>query len=266
MSASHVHALRERPGRVEILGRRLECAWTGPGPDDAPTIVFLHEGLGSVSTWRDFPSRLAAATGCGALVYSRAGHGGSEPLLAPRTPRYLHVEALEVLPEVLARFGIARPFLFGHSDGATIALLFAALHPAVPRALVAEAPHAFVEEESLAGIRRAVEAFERLRLRDRLARHHGEGTDALFHAWADTWLAPSFRDWNVEEALGAITCPVLVVQGEADEYGTLKQVTSVVSRVSGEARSLVLPGCGHAPHAERGDEVLAAAAATFRAA
>lgn len=255
--------LRAHPGGVDVLGRRLECAWSGPSPDEAPTIVFLHEGLGSVSTWRDFPARLAAASGCGALVYGRAGHGASAPPAGPRSVRYLHEEALEVLPALLARFALPRPFLFGHSDGATIALLFAAARPSAVRALVAEAPHVFVEDEALAGIRRARDAWEAGTLRERLERHHGPGADALFRAWEGIWTSPSFRGWNVEGELAAITCRVLVVQGEDDEYGTLRQVESVVSRVAGEARSLVLPGCGHAPHAERRDEVLAAAAAFF---
>lgn len=262
MSASLLDDLRARPGSVRILGRRFECAWIGPSPEDAPTIVFLHEALGSVSTWRGFPARLAAASRCGALVYGRPGHGASDAPKAARTTAYLHEEALEVLPAVLARFGIESPFLFGHSDGATIALLFAAAHPAT-RAVVAEAPHVFVEEESLTGIRRAAEAYAAGRLREKLARHHGKATDALFHAWADTWLSPAFRDWNVEDALGAISCPVLVVQGEEDGYATLAQVASVVSRVAGEAFSLVLPECGHAPHSERPGEVLSAAAALF---
>ncbi len=256
--------VRARPGAVDVLGRRLECAWIGPGPGEAPTIVFLHEGLGSVSTWRDFPARLAAASGCGALVYGRAGHGASSPPAGPRSVRYLHEEALDVLPAVLELFAVPRPFLFGHSDGATIALLFAGAHPAAARGVVAEAPHVFVEEEALAGIRRTVSAYEGGGLRERLGRHHGTGTDALLRAWAGIWTSPEFRGWNVEEALPAITCPVLVVQGQDDEYGTLRQVESVLARVSGEARSLVLPGCGHAPHAERRDEVLAAAAAFFR--
>ncbi len=254
---------RARPGTVDVLGLTLEVGWNGPGPDEAPTIVFLHEGLGSVSTWRDFPARLAAVSGCGALVYGRAGHGGSSASRGPRSIRYLHEEALDVLPAVLDRFELVRPFLFGHSDGATIALLYAAAHPSCVRALVAEAPHVFVEEEALAGIRRAADAYASTGLRDRLSRHHGPATDALFAAWSGIWLSAGFRAWNVEDALGSIACPVLVVQGEDDEYGTLRQVESILSRVPG-ARSLVLPSCGHAPHAERRDGVLAAAGAFFR--
>lgn len=255
------------PARVAALrvgGRRLEHRWIGPPPGEAPTIVFLHEGLGSVSTWRDFPARLAESAGCGALVFSRAGHGRSDPPDGPRSIRYLDEEALEVLPAVLAALSVVRPILFGHSDGATIALLYAGAHPDSLRGAILEAPHVNVEENALAGIRRTVEVYETGALREKLRRHHGGGTDALFHAWSGIWLSPEFRGWNVEDRLASITCPVLVVQGEDDEYGTLAQVHAVVSRVAGPARALVLPGCGHSPHAEKPVEVLTAAAAFVR--
>jgi len=248
----------------ELFGRRLEYRWIGPGPGEAPTIVFLHEALGSTSTWRDFPARLAAASGCGALVYSRTGHGGSEPLSGPRSERYLHEEALEVLPAVLAHFSLSDVVLFGHSDGASIAIIHAGAQPGAARGLILEAPHVFVEEAAHGGVLRAIEAYETTDLRDRLSRHHGEGTDGLFRAWAEVWLRPAFRDWNIEEYLPSITCPVLVIQGEDDQYGTPKQVEAVVSQVRGAVRKLVLPKCGHAPHSERRNEVLAATAGFVR--
>jgi len=248
-------------GSFEVLGRRLEYRWIGPGPGEAPTIVFLHEALGSVSTWRDFPARLAAASGCSALVYSRTGHGGSEPLSGLRSERYLHEEALDVLPAVLAHFSLSDVVLFGHSDGASISLIHAGAQPEAVRGLILEAPHVFVEEAAHGGILKAIEAYETRSLCERLSRHHGEGTDTLFRAWAEIWLRPSFRGWNIEEYLPSITCPVLVIQGEDDQYGTLRQVDSVVSQVRGPARRFVLSKCGHAPHAERPDEVLAATAA-----
>ena len=257
----------EAPARIPALcvgGRTLEHRWTGPPPSEAPTIVFLHEGLGSVSTWRDFPARLSEVTGCGALVFSRAGHGQSDPPAGPRSVRYLHEEALDVLPAVLEAVSVVRPVLFGHSDGATIALLYAAAHPDAVLGAIVEAPHVNVEEEALAGIRRTVEAYEAGALREKLKRHHGDGTDALFRAWSGIWLSPAFRGWNIEDRLASITCPVLVVHGEDDEYGTLAQVESVLSHVKGPAHSLVLPRCGHAPHAEKPDEVLAAAATFVR--
>ncbi len=254
----------KREGTFEVLGRRLEYRWIGPGPEDAATIVFLHEGLGSVSLWRDFPSRLAAETGCGALVYSRAGHGRSGPPPGPQSDRYLHEEALEVLPAVLGRFGLKETVLFGHSDGASIALIHAGARPDAVRGLILEAPHVFVEQAALEGIRRAIAAYETGSLHQRLERHHGEGTDALFRAWSETWLRPSFQSWNIEQVLPSITCRALVIQGEEDEYGTARQVEAILKQVGGPARPLMLPRCGHSPHSERPDDVLEAAARFVR--
>jgi len=245
---------------VEILGRRLEYRWIGPRPGDAPSIVFLHEGLGSVGMWRDFPDRLAAATGCGALVYSRTGHGGSGPVHGPRPVRYMHDEALEVLPGLFRHLELETAALFGHSDGASIALIHTGAHPDSVRALVVEAPHLFVETVSIEGIERITADYGTTNLKERLARHHGANTDAMFRAWSDVWLRPEFRTWNIEEYLPAIECPVLVIQGEDDPYGTLAQVGAVVRQVRGPAESLILPRCGHSPHSERPEEVLAAAA------
>lgn len=243
-----------------ILGRRLEYRWIGPRPADAPAIVFLHEGLGCLGMWRDFPERLASASGCGALVYSRVGYGGSDSLSGMWPIRYMHDEALEVLPAVLEHFKLENVILFGHSDGASIALIHAGAHPNSVRALILEAPHVFVEPVSIEGIERIKVDYETTRLKERLARHHGTNTDSMFRAWSDVWLRPEFRQWNIEEYLPAIECPVLVVQGEDDQYGTVKQVDAVVNQVGGPAESLVLPRCGHSPHSERPEEVLEAAA------
>jgi pimeloyl-ACP methyl ester carboxylesterase len=244
---------------VEILGRRLEYRWTGPPPGEAPTIVFLHEGLGCVAMWRDFPDRLSAATGCGALVYSRMGYGGSDPLNGRRPTRYMHDEALVVLPAFFGHFGLEKVVLFGHSDGGSIALIHAGAHPGSVRALIVEASHVFVEPVSLEGIARITADYGTTRLKERLARYHGGNTDSMFRGWSDVWLSPEFRTWNIEEYLPAIECPVLVVQGEDDQYGTIRQVDAVMTQVRGPAESLVLPGCGHSPHSERPDEVLEAA-------
>ena len=244
----------------EVIGRHLEYRWIGPRPGDAPSIVFLHEGLGCVAMWRDFPDRLAAAAGCGALVYSRTGYGGSGALVGRRPVRYMHDEALEVLPAVLGHFELEQAVLFGHSDGASIALIHAGAHSGTVRALVVEAPHVFVEPVSIEGITRIAADYETTNLRDRLTRYHGSNTDAMFRAWSDVWLSPEFRQWNIEEYLPAIACPVVVVQGEDDQYGTIRQVEAVVRQVGGPAESLVLPRCGHSPHSERSDEVLEAAA------
>jgi pimeloyl-ACP methyl ester carboxylesterase len=243
----------------EILGRHLEYRWIGPHPGDAPSIVFLHEGLGCMGTWWGFPDRLASATGCGALVYSRIGYGGSDSLIGKRPIRYMHDEALGVLPAVLEHFKLEKVLLFGHSDGASIALIHAGAHSNSVLGLIVEAPHVFVESISIEGIERITAEYGTTRLKERLARYHGSNTDSMFRGWSDVWLSPGFRKWNIEEYLPAIECPVLVVQGENDQYGTLKQVDAVVAQVGGSVESLVLPRCGHSPHSERPDEVLEAA-------
>ncbi|HEX5870767.1 MAG TPA: alpha/beta hydrolase, partial [Longimicrobium sp.] len=236
----------------------LECRWIGPGADEAPTIVFLHEGLGSVSTWRDFPDALAAATGCGALVYSRAGYGKSDPVDLPRPVRFMHDEA-RLLPDVLAAAGIREAILLGHSDGASIALIAAGTE-SIPglRALVLEAPHTFAEPCGLESIAKIADVYRTTNLRERLARHHGDNTDVAFWGWNRVWLHPDFRAWNIEDALPGITVPALVVQGEDDEYGSWKQVESIQRHSGGPVETLRVPRCGHAPHAEQRDAVLAA--------
>ncbi|MCM3878406.1 MAG: alpha/beta hydrolase [Thermoanaerobaculia bacterium] len=248
----------------QVLGSHLEYRWIGPKPADAPTIVFLHEGLGCVGTWRGFPERLASATGCGALVYSRVGYGGSDSVIGKRPVRYMHDEALGVLPAVLEHFKLGKVVLFGHSDGASIALIHAGAHSGSVRALILEAPHVFVESVSIEGIERITADYETTRLRERLARHHGSNTDSMFRAWSDVWLRPEFRQWNIGEYLPAIECPVLAIQGEDDQYGTLEQVNAVVTKVRGPAETLILPRCGHSPHSERPDEVFQAAADFIR--
>jgi pimeloyl-ACP methyl ester carboxylesterase len=243
---------------LRIDGTRLECRWIGPGPDEAPTIVFLHEGLGSVSTWRDFPDALAAAAGCGALVYSRVGYGKSDPVDLPRSVRFMHDEA-RVLTAVLAQTGILEPVLLGHSDGASIALIAAGSGP-IPglRALVLEAPHTFAEPCGLESIAKIADVYRNTSLRERLARHHGDNTDVAFWGWNHVWLDPGFRAWNIEDVLPGITVPTLVVQGEDDEYGSWKHVESIQRQSSGPVQTLLLPRCGHAPHAEQRDATLAA--------
>ena len=209
--------------------------------------------------WRDFPDRMASATGCGALVYSRMGYGASEPVRGPRAVRFMHDEALDVLPAVIERFKLKEVVLFGHSDGASIAIIYAGALLAPVRALVLEAPHVFVESICLESITRIARAYETTRLRERLARYHLGNTDSMFQTWTDVWLRPEFRQWNIEEYLPAIESPVLVVQGEDDKLGTVRQVDAVVAQVSGPAKSLVLARCGHSPHSDQPDEVLEAA-------
>jgi pimeloyl-ACP methyl ester carboxylesterase len=247
------------PGFLEAGGHRLEYAWHGPPPDRAPTLVFLHEGLGCVSLWRDFPARLAEATGCGALVYSRAGYGRSDPVPLPRPVRFMHDEGLRVLPEVLDAAGVRGAVLVGHSDGASIALIHAGSGAAGRvRALALEAPHVFVEDLTVASIAAIGGAYRDAGLRARLARHHGGNVDCAFQGWNGVWLDPEFRAWNVEEYLPRIAVPVLLVQGGADEYGTLAQVEAIRRRAAGPVETVVLPGVGHSPHRDAPDATLGA--------
>jgi pimeloyl-ACP methyl ester carboxylesterase len=221
-----------------------------------PTLVFLHDSLGCITVWRDFPERLAAALGCDALVYDRRGYGASSPFgPAPRAPGYLEDEA-DVLARVLDACGVQEAVLFGHSDGGSIALVAASRRPELVRAVVTEGAHVFVEERTLAGIRAAREALRTTDLRERLQRHHGERTDAVTSAWIDVWLSPAFRDWDITAYLPGIRCPVLVLQGADDEYGTPEQVCAIAGGVASPTRASLIPGVGHTPHRAVPDEVL----------
>ncbi len=243
---------------LQAAGHRLYAqaigSWTPS--DRQSTLVFLHEGLGSIPQWKDFPAQLCAATGLPGLVYERWGFGHSDPLDKPRTPFYLHQEALESLPDVLRTCGIAHPILLGHSDGGSIALIFAAAYPHWPRAIITEAAHVFVEEITLAGIRVAGEWYETSDWPQRLARYHGDHTDAMFHGWCDTWQLPEFRDWNIETELSGIVCPALIMQGQQDEYATIGQVDVIAAGVSGPVTTCLIPDCGHTPHHQSRERVL----------
>ena len=225
-----------------------------------PALVFLHEGLGSVALWRDFPAKLAAATGRRALVYSRAGHGFSDIPAQARTPRFMHDEALDVLPELLRVAGIERPVLVGHSDGGSIALIHASAHPVA--GLILLAPHVFVEDLSVTSIEEARTTFETTDLGERMGRYHRDA-ERTFRLWNDIWLAPEFRSWNIEDVLADVTAPTLLIQGANDQYGTLAQIEAIEAGVQGRVRRTVLD-CRHAPHLEAPDETLAAAAAFLR--
>jgi len=242
---------------IVAAGHRLESVWIGPPPDEAPTLVFLHEGLGSVSMWRDFPKRIAEMAGSGALVYSRWGYGASDPVTLPRPLSYMHDEAM-TLTEILAAQKIRDAVLVGHSDGASIAIMAAAA-PSV-RALVLEAPHVFCEDVSVKSIAAAADAFTRGDLRARLLRHHGDNVDGAFWGWNRAWLDPGFRAWNIEEYLPRVRVPTLVVQGEDDEYGTLAQLDAIERGAGARVERVVLSACGHAPHRDRPAETLAAIA------
>jgi pimeloyl-ACP methyl ester carboxylesterase len=216
----------------------------------------LHEGLGSVSTWRDFPAALGEATGRRVMAYSRFGHGQSDPPATPHTVEFMHDEA-RLVSAVLDAAGIDRAHLLGHSDGGSIALLFTAAHPGRVETLLLEAPHVFVEDVSVASIERKATEYGETNLRARLARHHRH-VDLAFSGWADVWLDPSFRTWNLEAFLPAISCPVLLIQGEQDDYGTLRQLEAIEQQVRGPVDRLVLQDCGHSPHRDQRDLVLGA--------
>jgi pimeloyl-ACP methyl ester carboxylesterase len=233
---------------VSVNGKRLETLRYPPAGAN-PTIVMLHEGLGSIAMWKDFPERLAHATGFGVLVYSRCGHGKSERLAAKRSVDFMHHEAKVALPGLLREFQIEQPILLGHSDGASIALIYAGTWPERVRGLILEAPHVFVEDLSIRSITAIRKLYESTDLPQKLARYH-DHVDETFRGWNDIWLDPQFRKWNIEECLEAITCPTLVIQGEDDEYGTLAQVEAIQRRAP-RAQTLILPNCGHSPHRDQ---------------
>jgi pimeloyl-ACP methyl ester carboxylesterase len=241
-----------------IDGKRLETLWLPPHLPDKRPIVMLHEGLGSIGLWKDFPQLLAERTGCGVLVYSRYGHGRSDRLAENRTVDYMHREAEVVLPALLEHMNITKPVLFGHSDGASIALIYAGRFPNAPRGLILEAPHVFVEEVAIQGIEQTTVRYATTDLPSRLARYH-EHPDELFRGWSDIWLDPSFGSWNIESYLSSIQCPVLLIQGEDDVYGTPRQLDAIQARIH-SAQVLMLPHCGHSPHLDRQEAVLARAA------
>jgi pimeloyl-ACP methyl ester carboxylesterase len=245
-------------GFLDIDGVSLEYRRVPAARAGLPTLVFLHEGLGCVAIWKDVPDRLAAATGCGALIYSRRGYGRSSPVVLPRSIGYLHEEADDVLPRLLDQLGLTDVVLVGHSDGASIALL-AASGPVASRVrgAVAEAPHVFVEDVTIVGIRAARAVYED-GLRERLKRLHGENVDGAFWGWNDTWLTEEFRFWNIEDRLPGIRAPFLVIQGVDDEYATAAQYDAIAAQSGGPVSLLVLESCGHTPHRDQAEVVLQA--------
>lgn len=242
---------------VEAGGHRLEFRRIA-GRADLPTLVFLHEGLGSVALWRDFPDKLAAATGAPALVYSRYGYGKSDRLVGERAVDYMHVEALTVLPELRRKLHLDNVVLVGHSDGASIALIHASRWPV--RGLILEAPHLFVEDVTIANIAAAKRAYETTDLGKRLARYHDD-PDGAFWGWNRIWLDPAFRAWNIEDHARGVRCPVLAIQGQDDEYGTLAQLDALARDLAGPFERVVLPACNHSPHRDQEAATLAAMAA-----
>lgn len=228
-----------------------------------PTLVLLHEGLGSIGQWRDFPHRVAQVTGCAVLVYARYGYGQSDVLAEERVPvSFMHDEALKSLPEVLTAFRIPDAVLVGHSDGASIALIHAgAGHPV--RGVVAMAPHVFVEDICVSSIVAAREAFQNTDLPQRLGKYHRDPKKTFF-LWNDVWLDPEFRRWNIEQYLPGIRCPVLAIQGEDDEYGSMAQLDAIARQVKGPCELLKLARCGHSPQRDQSEAVISAVARFVR--
>lgn len=249
-----------------IDGVRLEARWHGPPGGHAPTIVLLHEGLGSVSTWRDWPERLARATGAGVLVFSRPGYGASDPVPLPRPLDYMEREGRDVLPAVLDQAGVRRALLVGHSDGGSIALVHAATEApgGRVRGLALLAPHVICEDVSVRAIAATREEYVHGGLRARLERHHGANVDVAFWGWSRAWLDPGFRAFDLTGYLPAVCVPTVVVQGEADPYGTLAQVELIERMAAGPVERLLLPGVGHRPQRERPEETTAAVVALAR--
>lgn len=245
--------------RITIGAATLEGRWIGPRPTEGPTIVMLHEGLGCVSRWKDWPDRLADATRAGVFLYSRTGYGASDPIGVPRPLSYLHDEALEVLPRLLDVIGFERGILLGHSDGASIATIYAGgVADFRVRGLVLLAPHFFVEEEAIRSIEQARVDFAASDLRERLVKHHGDNVDCAFEGWNQAWLDPGFRSWDIRESIGYIRVPMLIVQGTADEYGTIAQIDTAREEAYCPVEVALVPGAGHSPHLDAPEETLAA--------
>jgi len=246
---------------VSVAGRRLELRAALPGDPRHPTIVFLHEGLGCASAWRSFPDRLASTTGCGIIVYSRWGYGSSEPRHAPWPLDFLEAEAQTSVPAVLDVCGLPRAVLFGHSDGGTIALLTAAAYPDRVQAVITEAAHVMVEDVTVVGLGQLRQRFESGDLRPGLQRLHGERADHVFNGWAGVWQDPAFRAWDIRRKLATMTCPVLALQGELDEFGSPSQLQAIAAAAGGPVDTWVVPECGHVPHRDQPDAILHRAAA-----
>ncbi len=246
-------------GFLTVGEQQLEYRWFAPAAEGRPTLVFLHEGLGCVALWKDFPEIVARATGCGTLVYSRAGYGRSSPVPVPRPLRYMHDEGLEALPRLLDSLDLRNVVLVGHSDGASISLIHAGSGSADRVVgLVLLAPHVFNEDVCVASIRQAKDAYVDGDLRPKLQRFHGDNVDCAFWGWNHAWLDPDFYFWNIEEYLPGVAVPVMVIQGRDDEYGTAVQYECIEANCAGPVQVVVFDQCRHSPHRDQGEQTLAA--------
>ncbi|MBI5320361.1 alpha/beta hydrolase [Bradyrhizobium sp.] len=252
-------------GFLRIGAADLEYRMIGPAPDAAPTIVMLHEGLGSVGLWGDFPDRLQGATGCGVFAFSRAGYGNSSPVALPRPLEYMHIEATDVLPAVLDAIGFRQGLLLGHSDGASIAAIYAgSRQDHRVKGIVLIAPHFVVEDVSVKSIAGIKQAYETTELRTKLARWHKD-VDNAFYGWNGAWLDPKFRDWDISEYLAYIRVPVAIVQGERDQYGTMRQVEIAKEECYCPVDATIIPAAGHSPYREAPEATLDAITGFARA-
>ncbi len=241
---------------LNIDGVKLEARCWGPSPDEADTIVLLHEGLGCVDLWRDFPEQLAEHTGMGVFAYSRQGYGKSDPCKLPRPIDYMSIEAIDVLPKVLDAIGFRQGSLLGHSDGASIAAIHAGkVKDQRVKDIILMAPHFFTEPIGLTSIRAASEAYDVGDLKLKLARYHID-VDNAFRGWNGAWLNPEFEHWNIEDVLPGIDIPVLAIQGEGDQYGTIAQIDVIGEKASGPVERHILPDCKHSPHLDQSEMVL----------
>lgn len=249
---------------ITIQGQRLFVSHR-QDHSQRPTLVFLHDSLGCTQLWRDFPERLAQATQCNFMVYDRLGYGQSDPMDGPqRDPDYLHQEA-QLLDGLLEELQISNAILFGHSDGGSIALIAAALYPKRIKAIICEAAHIFVEDITLQGIGEAQNAYRNSNLPERLHKYHGNKTDTVFKAWTQIWTSAAFRDWNLEPLLPQISCPLLFVQGENDEFGTAAQMERCVAQSGGFSKACLIPMAGHTAHRDQPETVIREAAAFVKA-
>jgi pimeloyl-ACP methyl ester carboxylesterase len=240
---------------IEVKGENLFIKFNNSF-ENKPTIVFLHDSLGSVQLWRDFPEKLAAATQCNFLIYDRLGYGKSFPMTThKREKNYMELEA-DLLNDLLSELNINDAILFGHSDGGTIALITASKYSEKVKALICEAGHVFVEDITVQGVKDALNAYRTTNLQERLQKYHGDKVDTIVKAWTEIWLSDQFRTWNIEPLLKNIACPLLFVQGENDEYGSLDQVDKTVTQVSGNSEKFIIPNVGHTPHKETPEIVL----------
>jgi pimeloyl-ACP methyl ester carboxylesterase len=245
---------------VQVAGRdqEIECLWISPEKTDRDLIVFLHEGLGSASMWKDWPAQVCAATNTRGLVFSRYGYGRSTPRPADEKwpVEFMHEQARDALPALFSALALdeERPILFGHSDGGSIALLYASFYPERVKAIAVAAPHIFVEDITIDNIENARKAYLTTDLPAKLGRYH-QDVDSAFWGWNDIWLNPAFRAWNIEKYLAGIRCPILAIQGEGDEYGTLEQIRGI-ARLAPRARLCIIPDCGHSPHRDQPQAVI----------